>query len=298
MPASSHWPFSVQLCLILANINISIFYHHSWLGSSHIVCLFAVKKVAGHMFAYPKIKHLCKNHSWILSSILILTEFLSSLDKIITVSTFSRLKLKVLCFQSPLEFLGTLSEIVGALTEPSEELACTCCSHVKSHWSNSSFTIRLLDPDRASEGGCDSENVTLQGIRLAGHMVSKPAGGVQLSRGCASLWKNCRKRPPDCTASESREADWLNLLLDLAASRAWTFNCSGGAGKAYACMKLERGNSHEDGGWKLVNSYSMKKVHAPPDNLHFQNSFTALAVDANPLWWVSLSHSESQESGK
>lgn len=120
--ASSQCSFSVQFCVIFANINTSIFYHHSWLESSHIVCLFAVKKVAVRIFAHLKTEYLCKNCSRILSSILILTEFLSDLGEIITVSTLSRLELKVFCFQSPLEYLGTLSGIVGGSWEPSEKL--------------------------------------------------------------------------------------------------------------------------------------------------------------------------------
>lgn len=60
-------------------------------------------------------------------------------------------------------------------------------------------------------------------------------------------------------------------------------------------MKLESGNSHGDEGWKLVTSHTRKKAYDPPNNLHFQNSFTALAVDEKPLWRVSLGHPGSLE---
>lgn len=61
---------------------------------------------------------------------------------------------------------------------------------------------------------------------------------------------------------------------------------------------------YEAGKWKfpwwrrLVNSHTRKKVHAAPDNLHFQKRLglmTALGVDEKPLRWVSLSLSGSLE---
>jgi len=87
------------------------------------------------------------------------------------------------------------------------------------------------------------------------------------------------------------ETDGLDLLLDLTASRAWTFNCSGGAGRAYAYTKLESGNSHDDEGWRLVNSHTRKKVHAPSDNLHFQNSALWLMRSIPGGWaWATQDH--------
>lgn len=100
----------MQLFLIFANINISIFYHHFWLVSPHIV-----QKLPGYIFAYLRIKYLGKNHSSVLSIVLILSEFQSSLDQI-PVSTFSRVKLKVLWFKSLPYFLAILSQIIEGLT--------------------------------------------------------------------------------------------------------------------------------------------------------------------------------------
>lgn len=68
-----------------------------------------------------------------------------------------------------------------------------------------------------------------------------------------------------------------------------------GAGRAYVYMKLESRNSHNDEWWKMVNSHTRKKVHAPPDNLYFQNRFTGPVVDEKSVWWVSLSHLRSLE---
>lgn len=225
---SSQCAFSVQFCLVFANTNISIFYHHSWLESSHIVCLFAVKKVAVHIFAHLKIEYLCKNCSWILSSILILTEFLSGLGEIITVSTLSRLELKVFCFQSPLEYLGTS---LGAHGNLLRNCGCMLLQHKE--------PLKYLFLHYRTPGPRQSfrRSVRLQGVPWAFCWAHDLQACLRCAvvKGLCFLVKELWEEATRLHSIKEDEKHGPELLRDLADSKAWALNCRG-RGRKSLCL--------------------------------------------------------------
>lgn len=168
------------------------------MGSSHIVFLFAVKKVAGHMFAHLKIKYLCKNHSWILSSILIVQpkprhDWISKqprwnnhCEHIFQVKIES-----TLFFSLFLSFWALCQGLLGDSWNPLRNSYVPAAAM----WGATEATVPSLS-DSWTQTELQQEDATLKasGCReslkpLAGHMVSKPVGRVKLSRGCASLFQ-------------------------------------------------------------------------------------------------------------